>query len=380
MSRTPVAPEPPRFLLVAPNWLGDVVMASPLLDILAAESAAERPRVTVAIRRAWAPLLANDPRVDRLLIYERRGRHRGVTGTLRLAADWRRESCAAVVLGPPSLRVAVAARLAGIERRIGYASDGRGWLLSDGLPVPSRGVWHHEEELAALGHEARRAVRLASAVLPATAEASRLRLPGLAAVTPAPVGSGPPCWLVGIGATYGEAKAWPVARVAELLRLAVGEGGVRAVLVGTADARTQAARLRQATRTLPWRDDLPGEAAVVDLTGRTDLLGLVALIRAAAGYVGNDSGPMHLAAALGVPTVGVFGSSSPGWTGPRGARAAVVVAEGFDCHPCFLKRCSREVFCLDTVAAEAVVERLLDLGAGVGDDRVEPPAPEGPPS
>ena len=72
------------------------------------------------------------------------------------------------------------------------------------------------------------------------------------------------------------------------------------------------------------------------------MLGLVGLIRAAAGYVGNDSGPMHLAAALGVPTVGVFGSSSPAWTGPRGPRAAAVTAAGFECQPCFLKACPRE--------------------------------------
>jgi heptosyltransferase-2 len=188
-------------------------------------------------------------------------------------------------------------------------------------------------------------------------------LPGVAATAPAPVGDGPPCWLLGVGATYGAAKAWPTARMAELLRLAVRERGVRIVLVGADEARPQAARLRAAGEDLPWRTTLPGGAAVVDLTGRTDLGGLVALVRAAAGYVGNDSGPMHLAAALGVPTVGVFGSSSPRWTAPLGPRAEAVAATGFACHPCFLKRCPREVFCLDTVAAATVVDRLVALGA-----------------
>jgi heptosyltransferase-2 len=352
----------PRVLVVVPNWLGDLVMATPLLDDLAA-GGGQRPAITVAVRRCWEPLLADDPRIDQLICYERSGRHRGISGAWHLAADWRRGDFAAVVLTPPSLRVALVARLAGIRLRIGYRTDGRRWLLSHSLPLPARGSQHHSEELRALGTVVGQALALPRPAATEKEPSPLPSLPALAAVPPAAVGEGPVCWLIGVGATYGTAKAWPAERVAELLRLGVQTHGVRAVLVGTAAARAEVERVRGLTGDLPWRHALPGAAAVVDLTGRTNLRELVALLRAAAGYIGNDSGPMHLAAALGVPTVGVFGSSSPHWTGPRGSRTAVVTASGFPCHPCFLRECPQERFCLATVAAEDVAERLLAIMA-----------------
>ena len=100
--------------------------------------------------------------------------------------------------------------------------------------------------------------------------------------------------------------------------------------------------------------DLERGAPLTDLTGRTGLREAAAILAACAGFVGNDSGLMHLAAALGVPTVGIFGSSNPGWTSPLGPRTAAVVADGYACRPCYRKTCNQPRFCLEDVSGARV--------------------------
>jgi heptosyltransferase-2 len=343
--------------VVAPNWLGDVVMGSALLDVLAGARgpAGEPVEIVLAIRRRWAPLFARDPRVAAVLPVERTGRHRGLTGIWRLGRDWRRSRCRGVVLGPPSLRVALAARLAALPERVGRRSDGRGFLLNRGLPVLPRGERHHADELADLGRELLAAVGADAAPEPAAARP----LPGCAA-TPARTTAGPGLWVFAPDATYGEAKVWPSRHAAAFLRAAVLDEGRRVALLGDAAATAAAVRLAAAAG-LPRRTDLAGEAGLVDLTGRTDVAEAVAVLKAAEGFVGSDSGLMHLAAALEVPTVGVFGSSNPDWTGPRGPWTAVVAAEGFPCRPCYLRRCDQPVFCLEEVPATRVLAALKGL-------------------
>ncbi|MEZ4389309.1 MAG: glycosyltransferase family 9 protein [Candidatus Krumholzibacteriia bacterium] len=162
----------------------------------------------------------------------------------------------------------------------------------------------------------------------------------------------------GAGATFGTAKAWPAARVAEFLRLAVQERAVRTVLVGDAAGADLVAAIGREATDLPWRQALPGPAAVIDLTGRTTLPQLAALLRASEAFLGNDSGVMHVAAALGVPTLGLFGSSSVPWTAPRGPRARALAAAGFACQPCFRRTCNQPRFCLDTISGAAALAAL----------------------
>ena len=360
----------PTILVVLPNWLGDLVMATPLLTSLhdARTRAGAPVQVHAAVRRRWAPLLAGDARLAGLHVHERTGRHAGLRGSLRLAADWRRLGPAAAVLCPPSLRMALTARLAGVACRVGYASDGRAPLLTLAPPVPRpRGVAHHADELLGLGVHLARALDLELRPRPR----AEPRLPALDDVAAHVVGAGPPVWILAPGATYGTAKAWPAPRVAEFLDLAVAEHGVRVAVVGDADSRDLVATVRESRPGLAWRGELPGPPAVIDLAGRTDLRALVSLLRAAEAFLGNDSGVMHVAAALGVPTLGLFGSSSVAWTAPRGPRARALAATGFPCQPCFRRTCNQRVFCLDTLAPAEVLANLLDLVA----TRSEAPRP-----
>ncbi len=345
----------PGLLLVLPNWLGDVVMTLPALETLAAAGVP----VHVAVRRRWAPLLTGDPRVASLLEHERGGRWHDLLGVPRLAAQWRRPRPEAVLLGPPSWRVAAAAALAGIPVRVGYRTDARGPLLTRALPLDApRGQVHYADQMRRLADEVLRASGHATDLPAATLP----RLPGLATVAAAALGEGPPAWVVCAGTTYGPAKTWPAPRMADLLRLAVGQAGLRVLLLGDALAADFTAQLR-ADAGVTWRRETQGGPGVVDLVGRTGLHDVVGLLKAGEVFVGNDSGLMHLAAALGRPTVGLFGSSSPAWTAPRGHRVRVLAAEGFPCRPCFRKTCNQPRFCLDTIAAAEVFAVAAALAA-----------------
>ena len=350
----------PHLLVLAPNWLGDAVMASPLLSLLhgARDSRGRRPRLTLAVRRRWLPLFSADPRCDHLLAVERTGRHGGPLGALRLGRDLAVVAAGAVVLCPPSLRSALAARLAGIPVRVGYRSDGRGPLLTHGLARPTRGAVHHADELRRLGETVLAACGLTSAA--SGDEDGPDLLPGCASLPRITGGAGPEHWVFAPGTTYGEAKTWPSERAAEFVDRAVGERGVRVVLLGDANGRDFVAAMRKLSQA-PWRSELPGGAAIVDLVGTTDLGAAVGVLKAARVFVGNDSGLMHVAAALGLVTVGIFGSSNPDWTSPRGRLTGTVVADGFECRPCYRRRCNQAEFCLDQVTADAVLAKVTEL-------------------
>jgi heptosyltransferase II len=349
-----------RVLVVLPNWLGDLVMATPLLDLLASarDHHGRRLTVMVSVRRRWAPLLSRDPRLAAVFSYERTGVHAGVPGLVRLAAAWRQMRPDAVVICPPSLHMALVAWLARIPQRVGEGRDGRGLLLTLPLvPVQPRGTLHHGQELRRLG------LALLETMGLSTPEdtGNVARLPGLDRLTPAVLGTGPPLWVLAPGATYGPAKSWPVDQVAEFLRLAVRQQGVRVAVVGDTSATGIVDGLRARTAELPWRHETAGPAGVVDLVGATTLIDLAALLKAAEAFLGNDSGVMHLAAALDLPTLGLFGSSSAAWTGPGGQRARALTATGFACQPCFRKTCNQEVFCLQTLTAGQVLAELKGL-------------------
>lgn len=368
------AGEARRILLVAPNWLGDVLMSLPLLDWLAAaRSAPGGPRftLTVAVRAAWAPLLAGDPRADALVVTSRPGRHSGWAGVARQAAQWRGGRYDAALLGPPSLRAAAVARLAGIPVRIGHAGDLRRPLLTTALPRGPRGALHYSEEMLQLGRALAEAWQWPAATVSAAdaGGSRRLLAPAQAARKPA---DGRPVWGLGIGATFGPAKTWPTARAAELVRAIVSRRRARVLVLGDAAAAPLVAALREATSDLAWSAGEEAASAstadVVDLAGATDLPAVVGWLRACEAFVGSDSGLMHLAAALGTPTLGLFGSSNPDWTRPLGPRAAAMAADGFPCRPCYRRTCNQPRFCLDALAGREVFEAALALvgadGAG----------------
>ncbi len=352
---------PRRVLIILPNWLGDVVMTTPLIEYLCATldamAPAERPELHLAVRRPWASLFADDSRIGGLFRVERNGRHHGLAGIWRQAMDLRRGAYDAVLVCPPSLRSGLVAALAGIALRVGYDSDARGLFMNPALAAGPRGARHFACEMLDLGAALVSEWGLAAPAL----DAESLPTPKLVVSGSREKPASGALWIVAPGTTYGEAKVWPLERVADFIETAVVDENARVVLLGDSQASDFVAQLRDRSAR-EWSSQLDAGAEVTDLTGQTNLSQVVELMRQARVFVGNDSGLMHLAGALGVAAVGVFGSSNPAWTHPLGPRTAAVVATGFDCQPCYRQRCNQPKFCLETVAADrvmAVVKELL---------------------
>ena len=155
--------------------------------------------------------------------------------------------------------------------------------------------------------------------------------------------------LVGIapGAAYGHAKRWPPRRVAEVVQLLSADPGATCVLVGAAGDRDAGREIESA---------LPAPAQVVDLIGRTDLRVLVGVLSRCAAFVSNDSGAMHLAAAVGVPVTAIFGPTDERATAPIGDHDVLV--HPVFCRPCMLRDCPIDHRCMKGISAVDVAERV----------------------
>jgi len=313
-----------RIVIRAPNWLGDAVMALPAM---------------AAIRRAFA---------DRTLIVAARGSivplFREITPAapdevVTVDADREVEQLRdlradAIVLLPNSFGSAWTAKRAGIGGRWGYRASGRGLLLTRGVPPP-RGVVHQVEYYAALsrglGFEAPEGEPPRLSASAASLERADRLLGGQSRII-----------VFAPGAAYGHAKRWPPDRVAQLI-VRLSAEGLTAVLVGARDDR-ESGRAIEST--------LPAAARVVNLIGRTSLGELVGVIARAAAFVSNDSGAMHIAAALGVPLTAIFGPTDERVTAPAGA--ADVILRNVFCRPCMLRECPIDHRCMKRIDVDTV--------------------------
>ena len=317
-----------------PNWLGDTVMALPALAALrAAEPLA---RITVIGR--WAPLLAGQGIADVVLPYPR-----PLAARRRLARALAAERADVAVLLPGSIEAALAAWRWRAARRVGYATDGRVALLTDALPLPAprrHQVDEYSALLTPLGVAGAATVPQWTLRPDAAMDAEVARL---LAEAGCPAGARP----VGLhlGAAFGSSKLWPAEAFGRLAgRLT--RAGLEPVLLGTAeDAATAAAVARAAAAPVP------------SLVGRDRPALLPRLLSRLRCLVSGDTGVAHLAAALDVPTVTLFGPTDRHLTAPRG-RASRVLDRGAPCAPCFLPRCPIDHICLAGIEPDDVLDEV----------------------
>jgi heptosyltransferase-2 len=342
-------PEQSRRLLVrVPNWVGDALLATPALHAL--RCAFTQAELGVLAKPWVAPLFEASPDCDHVILYERPGRHAGLRGMRLLCRELRELEFDTAVLFQNAFEAALIARLSLIGRRAGYATDGRSLLLSHPVPLDGAKSLHHVDyylrlvEALGLAAGVERRLRL---TLPAWAEeAATERLASLEARGP----------LVGLapGAQYGTAKRWPAERFAAVAdALAQGRGAT--VLIFGSRAEQEVARsVAAAMRTAPH-----------DLSGRTSLLEAAALIGRLAVFVTNDSGLMHLASAMSVPLVAVFGPTDARTTSPLGERSRLL-RHPVECAPCLKRHCPTDHRCMLAVTVEEVLEQALGLLEGAG--------------
>lgn len=328
-----------------PNWIGDAIMAAPTIHALGALE----PRI---VWRLWGvprtlPLFAGLDAPFEL---------HPLPGTLRGAGPFRGvvrrvrmlQSDAALVL-PPSLSSALVAFAAGTPRRFGWPGDGRRALLTDLGPRPRRDL-HLRVQYRELGMLLAR--RLLARELPDLPLRLWLRPEEIAAAEAA-WARGPldPAETIALapGATYGETKRWPEEKFLALGR-SLRAAGWSLLWMGGPAERDLCARLAAAS----------GPSGSISLAGELDLRASLARLAAVRLLVSNDSGAMHLGQASGVPVVGIFGSTSPTWTGPIGPEARVVTL-GLPCAPCFGRTCPTAIECLRDLEVRTVEEAVREL-------------------
>ena len=360
-----------RILIHAPNWLGDMVMALPAIASIRRHFPSDT--LAVAAPASLAPLFSAVPGVDLVVPLEEpeaggKSRRWVWRARARVIVGGRFD---VVILFPNSFRAAWVAKRAGVPERWGYRADLRGWLLTRAIPRKRRrtGEVRHQAEyyqdlVRALGIdpvpvEPRIMVSMVSPQV--RARATELLEQH---------GCGSEAVIIGIapGAAYGHAKRWPSDRFADLIAMLRQECGATCVLVGSAGDRDAGYAIESSlgsnagagrtsgARSMPNVPSVPSMPNMVNLIGRTDLLELVGVLASCRAVVSNDSGAMHVAAALGLPVTAVFGPTDERATRPLGNHQ--VLTSPVWCRPCMLRECPIDHRCMKRVSARRVFEAL----------------------
>jgi heptosyltransferase-2 len=310
-----------EILVLAPNWLGDAMMALPAIRDVRRHFSGQP--MSVAARPSIAPVFRAVPGIDRLVVLER-GKE-----SPALRAD-------IGILFPNSFRSAWMLKKAGVKERWGYRSDFRRPLLTRSVARPKKRVSfpeYYSNLVRQLGIET--GPLSAQLTVPAPTSAAALTFLGERGWRP-----GQPLVGIAAGAAFGHAKRWLPKRYAELASLLTG-AGVCCVILGRSEDRDAARHITG-----------------IDVIGQTDLTMLMGIISHCNVVVANDSGALHLAAALGVPVVGIWGPTDERYSTPvtpyDDSRTVAAISESAFCRPCFLADCPIDHRCMKRISTERV--------------------------
>jgi len=307
----------------SPNWLGDAVMALPAVRNL--KDMIEDDPLVVAAPEKLAALWQKCPFVDGVIALEK---PRNLQATAR---QLRAGKFGSAVLLPNSLRSASEAYLAGIPQRLGYARGGRGLLLTHAIPAPARNPARLHQRFYYLD------------LITALGGPSDPSLPKLRKEPTTVSGSRGLVLAICPGAEYGPAKRWPIENFVAVARHFIATRHAKIVLLG-------------APVDVPFADEFARQLPEVEnRAGKTSLAEFMAALVSARLVLCNDSGAMHVASALGVPTMTVFGSTEPQLTGPMGPRSRVL-RHHVPCSPCFLRECPLDFACMKGITPEAAIQ------------------------
>lgn len=324
-----------RILIRGTNWIGDAIMTIPAMDSIRATY----PQAHIAVlAKPWvADIYRLFCAVDEVIVYE--NKYDNITGVFRLAQLLKKKKFDAAILLQNAIEAAIMTLIAGIPVRAGYNSDGRGILLTHSVKRNKEILKMHQtdyylEMVKALGCiPINKELHLETKINPLTACNTVLRYIPDARNN-----------LVGLapGATYGPAKRWFSARFAAVADKIASSFSCRIILLGGKSDEDTAEEVRSLAQ-----NDL------LNLAGRTTLEEAIYLISQCRLFISNDSGLMHIAGALNIPTVAIFGSTNPQTTSPVG-RQSVVLHKKTSCSPCLKKTCPEDLRCMELITVDDV--------------------------
>jgi len=335
-----------RILVRATNWVGDVVMSMPALE--AVRENFPSSSITV-IANPWVkPMFEHHPAVDRILTFSKgEGYFKGLVETIRIMRLIRRQRFDLAILLQNAFEAAFLAYLGGVGCRLGYNTDARGFLLTHSVIKSDQVLKVHQVEyylsiLRAMGWEAPSRDPLLYVPQEYVKEGRNIIENGGAKQTDFLVGISP-------GAVFGGAKRWPPERFARIGDWAVENWGAKVFLMGS---KSETGICRALSSSMA--------KSSINLCGRTSLGEAMGVISQFNFFVTNDSGLMHVASALGVPTVAVFGPTDPKATGPRGTKIRIVKRD-ISCAPCLKPECPTDHRCMLSIEPAGVWEEMEDL-------------------
>ncbi len=336
-----------RIVVRGATWIGDAVMTVPALREL--RRLFPRAHITLA-SNSWAQELFLDVDfIDELLVHD--GKLRGARQLLKQAQEWRRRSFDVAIVFPNSFAAALTPFAARVPVRVGYSSDGRRPLLTHSMPLPAWRDARHEafyylNIIAGLDRSLFGIEQLEEhepvfdlAVSEERQKAARRILRQRGAREDRPLVALCP------GSTNSRAKRWPAERYAALADLLIEDCGVDIILIGAKEEFDVSETVASKMRRQP-----------ITLTGDTNLAESIAVLSLVALLVTNDTGPAHIAAAIGRPVLAIFGPTNPLTTFPFSA-SAEIIRRPPACAPCMLRDCPIDHRCMTSITPEEVYER-----------------------
>jgi heptosyltransferase-2 len=333
-----------RILIVGPSWAGDMVMAQVLFKAIKRRHPSA---VIVVLAPDWSrPLLQHMPEVSGIIDLPLGHGELGLGKRWRLGRSLSASNYDQAILLPNSLKSALIPFFAGIPQRTGWVGESRYGLLNDIRRLDKARLPMMVQRFAALaapaGSDELPQIEPPSLQVESSEVDAALRDLALN-------GQGGRLLALCPGAEFGPAKRWPASAYAELANHYL-QLGWRVWLFGSAKDSHDCEAINRQT-----------DGRCADLSGRTSLAQAVVLLSLADGVVSNDSGLMHVAAALQRPLVAVYGSTDPGFTPPLNSNSRIVRL-GLDCSPCFKRECPLgHLDCLNRLQASQVIEALETL-------------------
>jgi heptosyltransferase-2 len=347
-----------KILIRGVNWIGDAVLTIPAIRSI--RKAFPGSHISLLVKPWVSEIFRESNDIAEIILYN--NQFKGFSGKLKLAKKLRQNKFNIAILFQNAFDAAFISWLAGIPERIGYKRDWRGFLLTKAVPLKKdilkkHQLYYYLNLLKSSGIETSEIQpyifisdderQWARNIIQSSLPEHQLPLIG-----------------INPGATYGSAKRWPSERFADLIDKILNELNGRVIIFGSPseiEIAKEIVEMARAQTADDGRRSTFDARRVLIMTGKTSLRGLTALISECDAFITNDSGPMHIASALLMPIVAIFGSTNKATTGPFG-QPHKVISKNLSCAPCMKRKCPKKhLKCMTEITADEVFDALKEM-------------------